>query len=84
MTAPREYGEPLRKTLKNYRKLRAGDYRVVSRAEERMKSLKCMADDCAQALTEQDLSLENRPKPELKRPGNRFLDCSREKKISPK
>ncbi|MFP3998637.1 MAG: glycoside hydrolase 100 family protein [Desulfobacterales bacterium] len=28
-----EYGEPLRKTLKNYRKLRVGDYRIVFRVE---------------------------------------------------
>jgi len=29
MTAPHQYGEPLRKTLKGYWKLRVGDYRVV-------------------------------------------------------
>ncbi|MBI4690311.1 MAG: type II toxin-antitoxin system RelE/ParE family toxin [Nitrospirae bacterium] len=29
MTAPHLYGEPLRKTLKGYWKLRVGDYRVV-------------------------------------------------------
>lgn len=29
MTAPHKYGEPLRKTLKGYWKLRVGDYRVV-------------------------------------------------------
>lgn len=28
-TAPHDYGEPLRKTLKGYWKLRVGDYRVV-------------------------------------------------------
>ena len=28
-TLPHEYGEPLRKTLKGYWKLRVGDYRVV-------------------------------------------------------
>ncbi|MEC4686456.1 MAG: type II toxin-antitoxin system RelE/ParE family toxin [Nitrospirota bacterium] len=28
-TAPDQYGEPLRKTLKGYWKLRVGDYRVV-------------------------------------------------------
>lgn len=28
-TLPQEYGEPLRKTLKGYWKLRVGDYRVV-------------------------------------------------------
>ncbi|MBI4744160.1 MAG: type II toxin-antitoxin system RelE/ParE family toxin [Actinobacteria bacterium] len=30
-TAPHQYGEPLRKTLKGYWKLRVGDYRVVFR-----------------------------------------------------
>ena len=30
-TAPHQYGEPLRKTLKGYWKLRVGDYRVVYR-----------------------------------------------------
>lgn len=29
ITAPHQYGEPLRKTLKGYWKLRIGDYRVV-------------------------------------------------------
>ena len=29
MTAPHQYGEPLRKTLHGYWKLRVGDYRVV-------------------------------------------------------
>ncbi len=29
ITAPDRYGEPLRKTLKGYWKLRVGDYRVV-------------------------------------------------------
>jgi len=28
-TAPQDYGEPLRRTLKGYWKLRVGDYRVV-------------------------------------------------------
>lgn len=28
-TAPEQYGEPLRKTLKGYWKLRSGDYRVI-------------------------------------------------------
>ena len=27
--SPEQYGEPLRKTLKTYRKMRVGDYRVV-------------------------------------------------------
>ncbi len=29
LAAPQQYGEPLRKTLKGYWKLRVGDYRVV-------------------------------------------------------
>ena len=29
LIAPHQYGEPLRKTLKGYWKLRVGDYRVV-------------------------------------------------------
>jgi mRNA interferase RelE/StbE len=29
VTSPQQYGEPLRKTLKGYWKLRVGDYRVV-------------------------------------------------------
>ncbi|WP_460596892.1 type II toxin-antitoxin system RelE family toxin [Geomonas sp. Red276] len=29
MIAPHEYGEPLRKSLKGYWKMRVGDYRVV-------------------------------------------------------
>jgi len=33
-TAPHEYGQPLRKTLKGYWKLRVGDYRVVFKVIE--------------------------------------------------
>jgi mRNA interferase RelE/StbE len=33
-TAPQEYGEPLRKSLKGYWKLRVGDYRVVFKVIE--------------------------------------------------
>ncbi len=33
MTRPDVYGKPLRRSLKNYRKLRVGDYRVVFRIE---------------------------------------------------
>ncbi len=29
VTAPHQYGEPLRKTLRGYWKLRVGDYRIV-------------------------------------------------------
>ncbi len=32
--APHQYGEPLRKTLKGYWKLRVGDYRVVFKIME--------------------------------------------------
>ena len=34
LTKPEHYSEPLRKTLKPYRKLRVGDYRVVLRVVE--------------------------------------------------
>ncbi len=34
LTAPQEYGEPLRRTLKGYWKLRIGDYRVVFRVQD--------------------------------------------------
>jgi mRNA interferase RelE/StbE len=33
LTAPEKYSEPLRKTLKGYRKLRVGDYRIVFKLE---------------------------------------------------
>ncbi len=33
-TAPHQYGEPLRKTLKGYWKLRVGDYRIVFKIVE--------------------------------------------------
>ncbi len=33
LSAPQEYGEPLRRTLKGYWKLRVGDYRVVFRVQ---------------------------------------------------
>jgi mRNA interferase RelE/StbE len=32
-TDPEVYGKPLRRSLKNYRKLRVGDYRVIFRIE---------------------------------------------------
>ena len=34
MTRPEVYGKTLRRSLKNYRKLRVGDYRVIFRIEE--------------------------------------------------
>jgi len=34
LIAPQEYGEPLRKTLKGYWKLRVGDYRIVFKVVE--------------------------------------------------
>ena len=33
MVDPIKYGDPLRKTLKGYRKLRVGDYRIVYKIE---------------------------------------------------
>jgi len=33
MVDPVKYGDPLRKTLKGYRKLRVGDYRIVYKIE---------------------------------------------------
>ena len=33
-TAPHDYGEPLRKSLKGYWKLRVGDYRIVFKIVE--------------------------------------------------
>ncbi len=32
-TSPEVYGKPLRRSLKNYRKLRVGNYRVIFRLE---------------------------------------------------
>jgi mRNA interferase RelE/StbE len=34
MTAPQEYGTPLRKSLRGYWKLRVGDYRIVFKIEQ--------------------------------------------------
>ena len=34
MTHPELYGKPLRQSLKGYRKLRVGDYRVIFRIEK--------------------------------------------------
>lgn len=34
ITRPDLYGKPLRRSLKGYRKLRVGDYRVIFRIEE--------------------------------------------------
>lgn len=34
LTAPERYTEPLRRTLKGYRKLRVGDYRIVLKLEK--------------------------------------------------
>lgn len=35
MTEPDKYGKPLRRSLKGYRKLRIGDYRIIFRIEEK-------------------------------------------------
>lgn len=32
---PEKFGKPLRKSLKGYRKLRSGDYRIIFRIEEK-------------------------------------------------
>ncbi|MBU0767362.1 type II toxin-antitoxin system RelE/ParE family toxin [Patescibacteria group bacterium] len=34
-TAPETFGKPLRRSLKGYRKLRSGDYRIIFRIEKR-------------------------------------------------
>jgi mRNA interferase RelE/StbE len=34
LLAPEKYSEPLRRTLKGYRKLRVGDYRIVLKLEK--------------------------------------------------
>jgi mRNA interferase RelE/StbE len=39
MTAPQEYGLPLRKSLGGYWKLRVGDYRVVFKVEGEVVSV---------------------------------------------
>ena len=40
MTSPDLYGKPLRRSLKGYRKLRVGDYRVIFKIEKnRLKIL---------------------------------------------
>ena len=36
VTQPEVFGKPLSRSLKNYRKLRVGDYRVVFRVEKRI------------------------------------------------
>ena len=36
LSQPDQYSEPLRKTLKSYRKLRVGDYRVVLGIDDEM------------------------------------------------
>ncbi len=35
-TCPEVFGKPLRSSLKDYRKLRVGDYRVIFRIEDKM------------------------------------------------
>jgi len=34
MIAPEHFGKPLRRSLKDYRKLRSGDFRIIFRIEE--------------------------------------------------
>ncbi len=43
MTAPHEYGFPLRKTLKGYWKLRVGNYRVVYKMAGDTVTIFCIA-----------------------------------------
>ncbi len=33
-TSPEQFGKPLRRSLKGYRRLRVGDYRIIFRIEE--------------------------------------------------
>ena len=42
LTAPHEYGTPLRKTLKGYWKLRVGDYRVVYKISDKVVTILCI------------------------------------------
>lgn len=40
---PEIFGKPLRRSLKGYRKLRVGDYRVIFRIEDRTIKVFCIA-----------------------------------------
>ncbi len=42
MSKPEAYGKPLRRSLKNYMKLRIGDYRVIYRIEEKERQVKVL------------------------------------------
>lgn len=42
MTAPQQYGVPLRKNLRGYWKLRVGDYRVVFKVEGAVAYVLCI------------------------------------------
>lgn len=39
VTAPEKFGKPLRRSLKGYRKLRVGDYRVVFKIEKNIVNI---------------------------------------------
>ncbi len=39
---PEIFGKPLRRSLKGYRKLRVGDYRVIFRMEKKMVKIFCV------------------------------------------
>ena len=41
-TEPEIFGKPLRRSLKGYRKLRVGDYRVIFRVEKKMVKIFCI------------------------------------------
>ncbi|MBA3751216.1 type II toxin-antitoxin system RelE/ParE family toxin [Candidatus Dependentiae bacterium] len=43
MTDPISFGKPLRYTLKGYRRLRVGDYRIVYRIEAEIKTVTIVA-----------------------------------------
>jgi mRNA interferase RelE/StbE len=42
LIAPHEYGQPLRKTLKGYWKIRVGDYRVVFKIKDDLIVILCI------------------------------------------
>lgn len=42
IVAPQKYGEPLRRTLKGYWKLRVGDYRVVFKIRDQRVTVYCI------------------------------------------
>jgi len=43
VVSPDVFGKPLRRSLKGYRKLRVGDYRIIFRIEKTMIKIFCIA-----------------------------------------